>query len=152
MPSTILQTSMLLFIHPAVASAATLLSLVVLLVFCLDKSRQNRRTRIALYNCIYPIYGACAFTAAQLADELVNDAYWSGAAWVIISVMGMMIYLRFFRRQHDLPFNALFWAIGLAILVIMLFMGSLMTYTAAALRLGYWQTGLTLSPTIDVLA
>lgn len=143
---------MLLFIHPAVASAATLLSLVVLLVFCLDKSRQNRRTRIALYNCIYPIYGACAFTATQMVDEMVNDAYWSGAAWVIISVMGMMIYLRFFRRQHDLPFNTLFWMIGLAILVIMLFMGSLMTYTAAALRLGYWQTGLTLSPTIDVLA
>ena len=143
---------MLLFIHPAVASAATLLSLAVLLVFCLDKSRQNRRTRIALYNCIYPIYGACALTAAQLADELVSDAYWSGAAWVIVSVMSMMIYLRFFKRQHDLPFNTLFWLIGLAIVIIMLFMGSLMTYSAAALKLGYWQTGLVPSPTLSIFS
>lgn len=146
------QTNMLLFIHPAVASAATLLSLVVLLVFCLDKSRQNRRTRIALYNCIYPIYGACAFTATQMVDEMVNDAYWSGAAWVIISVMGMMIYLRFFKRQHDLPFNILFWSVGLAILIIMLFMGSLMTYTAAALRLGYWQASVGPSPTLGMFS
>lgn len=95
-------------------------ALVVLIVFCKDKSRQNMRTRNALYNCIYPVYASIVLFLCRIAAFVVSDYYWIGAACFIISFLGLMVYLRHFRRQRDIPFNTLFWLVGLVIVNIMI--------------------------------
>ena len=105
--------------HPLVREALFLLSIVVLIVFCFDKSRQNRRTRNALYNCVYPLYGSAILKAAQLVAALVPQG-WGNYAALLVVVLSLPAYWRWFKPQPDIPYNRLFYSIGWVVLAILI--------------------------------
>ena len=105
--------------HPLVREALFLLSIVVLIVFCFDKSRQNRRTRNALYNCVYPLYGSAILKAAQLVAVLVPQG-WGNYAALLVVVLSLPAYWRWFKPQPDIPYNRLFYSIGWVVLAILI--------------------------------
>ena len=105
--------------HPLVREALFLLSIVVLIVFCFDKSRQNRRTRNTLYNCVYPLYGSAILKAAQLVAALVPQG-WGNYAALLVVVLSLPAYWRWFKPQPDIPYNRLFYSIGWVVLAILI--------------------------------
>ena len=62
---------MQLFHNPLFRHVVLFLAIVLLMVFCIDKSRQNQRTRNALYNCIYVLYGAAVLKLIQVVDLML---------------------------------------------------------------------------------
>ena len=106
--------------QPLVREFLFFLSIVVLIVFCFDKSRQNKRTRYALYNCVYPLYGSAVFKAAQLLDAVFSGGTLGHIAALLTTVVALPVYWRWFRRQPDIPYNRLFHTIGWVVLAIVL--------------------------------
>ena len=116
--------------HPLFRGVVLWLAIVVLIVFCIDKSRQNRRTRWALYNCIYPLYGSAVFKAVQLMDLVMP--FNTARSWVClaITVVGALIYARFFKQQSDIPYNRLFWLVGwIVVLVSLVLQAAVLVYS-----------------------
>jgi len=106
--------------HPLVRDFLLLLSIVVLIIFCFDKSRQNKRTRFALYNCVYPLYGSAVLKAAQLLDALLPFGAAGHLLGLFIVAASLPAYWRWFKPQADIPYNRLFHGIGWGVLAILL--------------------------------
>lgn len=99
-----------------------LLAFIGLIVYCIDKSRQNQRTRNALYNCIYVLYAASVVKALQLIDAirgpwhlLVNQL-----VGLVLVAVAVFVYWRWFTRQKDIPYNTIFWNLGWIILIFVI--------------------------------
>ena len=97
-----------------------LLAVVVLIVFCFDKSRQNQRTRQALYNCVYPLYGLATVRTIQLLQHAMGYNMLYVALALGIVLVAAFGYWRFFRPQRDIRYNTLFRVIGWIVLAIAL--------------------------------
>ena len=103
---------MSLFYHPLFREIVILVAILGLMVFCVDKSRQNRRTRNALYNCIYPLFAGAVIKGEQLVGMLIPEGVLSHVAGILIVGLGMLIYGRFLQPQKDIPYNKLFYMLG----------------------------------------
>ena len=95
-----------------------IIALVLLIVFCIDKSRQNERTRQALYNCIYPVYGAAVFKSVMLLDSILGYNLWGHVAGLLLCLLAMVAFWRFFKHQEDIKYNAIFRYVGWIVLAI----------------------------------
>ena len=104
--------------RPIVQEVIIIVAMVVLLVFCIDKSRQNQRTRQALYNCIYPLYGAAVFKTVMLTDSLMGFNLWGHAVGLLLTIMAMLAYWFFFKVQEDIKYNKFFRNIGWLVLAV----------------------------------
>ncbi len=93
------------------------LAIVVLIIFCIDKSRQNKRTRWALYNCVYPLYGSAVFKAIQLMELLFPFGWRRGMACLAVAVVGAILYPLLFKPQTDIPYNRLFRMVGWGVVI-----------------------------------
>ena len=93
------------------------LAIVVLMVFCIDKSRQNKRTRNALYNCVYVLFAGAVLKLIQIVDLLLPFGFLErqmmGLAVMVMAVIG---YWRFLKPQDDIPFNKVFYWLGWIVL------------------------------------
>ena len=108
--------------HPLFREGVVLAAIILLAVFCIDKSRQNQRTRNALYNCIYVLYAASVVKALQLIDAirgpwhlLVNQL-----VGLVLVAVAVFVYWRWFTRQKDIPYNTIFWNLGWIILIFVI--------------------------------
>ena len=106
--------------NPLFREAMILLAVVVLIVFCFDKSRQNTRTRNALYNCVYPLYGLAVVRAVQLLQHVMGYSLLYVALALGIILGAAFAYWRFFPPQRDIPHNTFFRIVGWAVLAIAL--------------------------------
>ena len=103
---------MSLFYHPLFREIVILVAILGLMVFCVDKSRQNRRTRNALYNCIYPLFAGAVIKGEQIIGMLMHESILSNVAGIVVVALGMLIYGRFLHPQRDIPYNKLFYSLG----------------------------------------
>ena len=104
--------------HPVFRNVVVFLAVVLLIVFCIDKSRQNKRTRNALYNCIYPLYAAAVAKAGQVVDSIMGVSSASETVSLVIVVLSVFGYAKWMRRKDDIPYNSLFYYCGWLFLVI----------------------------------
>lgn len=95
-------------------------AIVLLMVFCWDKSRQNHRTRAALYNCVYPLYGAALTKGVLMLDVFFNYSPTVIGVGIVLSMACAVGYWWFFKPQRDIPFNGLFRAIGWVVIIFVL--------------------------------
>lgn len=104
--------------RPILQEVILIVAMAMLIVFCIDKSRQNQRTRQTLYNCIYPVYGAVAFKAVMLLDSIIGFNFWGHVAGLLLCLVAMLAYWRFFKKQEDIKYNTLFRYVGWLVLAI----------------------------------
>ena len=104
--------------RPILQEVILIVAMAMLIVFCFDKSRQNQRTRQTLYNCIYPVYGAVVFKTVMLVDSILGFNLWGHIAGLLLTLLGMLAYWRFFKNQEDIKYNTLFRYIGWFVLVV----------------------------------
>lgn len=95
------------------------LAFAALMVFCIDKSRQNERTRNTLYNCVYVLYPGAVMKLVQIVDLLLPFHV------VVCQIMGLVLigvamvgYWKYLRPQEDIPFNSIFYKLGWIVLVL----------------------------------
>ena len=118
---------MSLFYHPLFREIVILVAILGLMVFCVDKSRQNRRTRNALYNCIYPLFAGAIIKGEQIVGMLMRESILSNVMGILVVGLGLLIYGRFLHPQRDIPYNKLFYMLGWIV------MGFLMCFLAILL-------------------
>lgn len=111
-------SKMEIFHNPVFRECILILAIVVLIIFCIDKSRQNQRTRQALYNCIYPLYGAAVLKTVMLTDSVMGFSLMSHTTGLAIVLLAMIAYWRFFPPKEDISFNSIFRYIGWIVLAI----------------------------------
>ena len=103
--------------NPLFRNVVLFLAIVVLMVFCIDKSRQNKRTRNALYNCVYVLFAGAVLKLIQIVDLLLPFGFMErqmmGLAVMVMAVIG---YWRFLKPQDDIPFNKVFYWLGWIVL------------------------------------
>lgn len=99
--------------------AVMLAAIIVLGVFCVDKSRQNQRTRNALYNCIYVLYGAALAKAIQFLGHACPLGIASEAVAFVLVIAAAWGYARWFKPQQDIPYNNFFRMLGWSILALL---------------------------------
>ena len=103
--------------NPLFRNVVLFLAIVVLMVFCIDKSRQNKRTRNALYNCVYVLFAGAVLKLIQIVDLLLPFGFLErqmmGLAVMVMAVIG---YWRFLKPQDDIPFNNVFYWLGWIVL------------------------------------
>ena len=103
--------------NPLFRNVVLFLAIVVLMVFCIDKSRQNKRTRNALYNCVYVLFAGAVLKLIQIVDLLLPFGFLErqmmGLAVMVMAVIG---YWRFLKPQDDIPFNKVFYWLGWIVL------------------------------------
>ena len=104
--------------RPILQEVILIIALALLIIFCIDKSRQNQRTRQALYNCIYPVYGAAVFKSVMLLDSIIGFNLWGHVAGLLLCLLAMLTYWRFFKNQEDIKYNTFFRYVGWAVLAI----------------------------------
>ena len=109
---------MALFYHPVFRNVVIFLAVVMLMVFCFDKSRQNRRTRNALYNCVYPLYAAAVAKAGQVIDSILGVSVMSEALSLAVVALSVFGYAKWMRRKADIPYNNLFYYCGWLFLAV----------------------------------
>ena len=106
--------------NPLFREAVVLAAIILLAVFCVDKSRQNQRTRNALYNCVYVLYVAAAAKSVQFLEHLVGNSFASACGGMCLLVLAAYAYWRWVKPQDDIPFNKVFYGIGWLAMVILL--------------------------------
>ena len=103
--------------NPLFRNVVLFFAIVVLMVFCIDKSRQNKRTRNALYNCVYVLFAGAVLKLIQIVDLLLPFGFLErqmmGLAVMVMAVIG---YWRFLKPQDDIPFNKVFYWLGWIVL------------------------------------
>ncbi len=107
-----------LFHQPLFRHVVVLLAIVGLLVYCMDKSRQNQRTRNTLFNCVYVLYAAAVVKMLQVIDAVLGAWLFSYAqiAGLLFVVLAIIVYWRRFPKQDDIPHNQIFRAVGWLVL------------------------------------
>lgn len=103
--------------HPVFRSTVVLIAIIGLMVFCVDKSRQNRRTRNALYNCIYPLYVSAAVKAGDTLDLILAGGGRNLLADLLVAVAALAVYGWLIKPQADIPYNKLFYWVGWGALI-----------------------------------
>lgn len=105
--------------NPLFRNVVLFLAIVLLMVFCIDKSRQNKRTRNALYNCVYVLFAGAVLKLIQIVDLLLPfgllERQMMGFAVVAMAVIG---YWRFLKPQDDIPYNNVFYWLGWVVLAV----------------------------------
>lgn len=115
---------MSLFYQPLFREIVILVAIFGLMVFCVDKSRQNRRTRNTLYNCIYPLFASAVVKGVQIVDYFIGEGVLRGLIGMLVVVVGFLTYVFFVKRQRDIPYNSLFYYLGLIVMIfLLLFLG-----------------------------
>jgi hypothetical protein len=109
---------MQLFQNPLFRDVILFLAIVLLIVFCVDKSRQNVRTRNALYNCVYALYGAAVVKLIQILDKLMDFGWGCQVMGLAIVAGAAMAYAKWLGPKDDIPYNQLFRSIGWLILLL----------------------------------
>jgi len=104
--------------NPLFREALLLVAVVGLIVFCIDKSRQNKRTRQTLYNCIYPLYGAAAVKAVQFLEHAIGYTWIYVVAAFLLLVVAVLAYWRLLPPQSDIAYNRPFRIIGWLVLAV----------------------------------
>ena len=110
------------------------LSIVVLMVFCFDKSRQNVRTRNALYNCVYALYAGALVKLLQIVDLFLPFGLLAcQVTGLVVLAVAALAYWRWLKPQPDIPHNGVFYWLGWATigLALMLQVGFLCLASAA---------------------
>lgn len=120
--------------HPLFREAVILAAIILLAVYCWDKSRQNQRTRNALYNCVYVLYGAAVGKAMQFAEHACTQGVWREALALFLIAAAAWGYAKWLKPQHDIPYNKVFWLLGWAVLAILLIMQAALLVMTAAKR------------------
>ena len=106
--------------HPLFREGVVLAAIILLAVFCIDKSRQNERTRNTLYNCIYVLYGAATAQFVRLLAILIPQSLWREGLAIVVIVLAMVGYGRWLKPQRDIPWNSLFRTIGWGVMAVLL--------------------------------
>lgn len=119
---------MSLFYHPLFREIVILVAILGLMVFCVDKSRQNRRTRNALYNCIYPLFAGAVIKGEQIVEMLMHGSVMNHVAEILVAGLGLLIYLRFLQPQKDIPYNKLFYTLGWIVMGFLICFYALLLY------------------------
>ena len=107
-----------MFHRPILQEIIIIAAMALLIVFCIDKSRQNQRTRQTLYNCIYPVYSAAVFKTVMLLDTLLGFNLWGHIAGLLLVFLAMLAYWHFFKDQEDIKYNKIFRYIGWFVLAV----------------------------------
>ena len=103
--------------NPLFRNVVLFLAIVVLMVFCIDKSRQNKRTRNALYNCVYVLFAGAVLKLIQIVDLMLPfDFLECQMMGLVVIVLAMIGYWRFLRPQDDIPYNKVFYWLGWIVL------------------------------------
>lgn len=112
---------MQIFYNPLFRNVVLFLAIVLLMVFCIDKSRQNQRTRNALYNCVYVLFAGAVLKLIQIVDLMLPfgflECQMMGLAVIVMAMIG---YWRFLRPQDDIPYNKVFYWLGWVVLGVSL--------------------------------
>ncbi len=108
--------------HPIFREILLILAIVVLIIFCIDKSRQNLRTRQALYNCIYPLYATAVFKTVMLVDTAIGFNIESHIVGFVVALLATFAYWRLFPARDDINYNKIFRYIGWLVIAICVFM------------------------------
>ena len=106
--------------RPILQEVILILAMAMLIVFCIDKSRQNQRTRNTLYNCIYVLYGAATAQFVRLLAILIPQSLWREGLAIVVIVLAMVGYGRWLKPQRDIPWNSLFRTIGWGVMAVLL--------------------------------
>ncbi len=106
--------------HPLFRETVILAAIILLAVYCWDKSRQNQRTRNALYNCVYVLYGAAVAKAIQLIEHNCPQGIWRETLALVIIATAAWGYAKWLKPQKDIPYNKVFWLMGWVVLAILL--------------------------------
>ncbi len=102
-----------LFSHPLFRNVLLFLAIVVLMVFCIDKSRQNKRTRNTLYNCVYVLYPGAVLKLVQIIDLMLPlNFLLCQIIGLVLVVLALVCYWRYLKPQHDIPYNNIFYWLG----------------------------------------
>ncbi len=101
-----------MFYHPVFRSAVVFLAIVLLMVFCFDKSRQNQHTRNALYNCVYPLYAGAVVKGTQLIDTVMGVSVLSQVVALAVVLLSAVGYARWMKPRPEIPYNRLFYLCG----------------------------------------
>ena len=128
-------TTMGFIYHPLFRETVILAAIILLAVYCWDKSRQNQRTRNALYNCIYVLYGAAVGKAIQLMEHISQPGVWGEALKLMLVIAATWGYAKWIKQQNDIPYNKIFWMLGWGVLAILLLMQAALLVIMAANRL-----------------
>ena len=103
--------------NPLFRNVVLFRAIVVLMVFCIDKSRQNQRTRNALYNCVYVLFAGAVLKLIQIVDLMLPfDFLECQMMGLVVIVLAMIGYWRFLRPQDDIPYNKVFYWLGWIVL------------------------------------
>lgn len=122
---------MQLFHNPLFRHVVLFLAIVLLMVFCIDKSRQNQRTRNALYNCIYVLYGAAVLKLIQVVDLMLPlHLALCQTAGLLLAVVAALAYWRWVKPQPDIPYNRVFYWMGWGVLACTLLLQAAFLYLA----------------------
>ena len=111
-----------LFHNPLFRHVVILLAIIGLIVYCVDKSRQNKRTRNTLYNCIYVLYAGAVVKALQVIEAVRGPwhFFFNQLTGLLFVAVGILVYWRWFHKQKDIPYNSFFWMLGWFSLIIAL--------------------------------
>ena len=117
--------------NPLFRNVVLFLAIVVLMVFCIDKSRQNQRTRNALYNCVYVLFAGAVLKLIQIVDLMLPfDFLECQMMGLVVIVLAMIGYWRFLRPQDDIPYNKVFYWMGWGVLACTLLLQMAFLYLA----------------------
>ena len=106
-----------IFQNPLFRHVVLFLAITLLMVFCIDKSRQNRRTRNALYNCVYVLYAGAILKLLQIVDLMLPlNFILCQAIGLLLAVVAAVVYWRWLKPQADIPYNKIFYWVGWGVL------------------------------------
>ena len=107
------------------------LAIALLMVFCIDKSRQNKRTRNALYNCVYVLYAGAVLKLIQIVDLLLPlNFLLCQVMGIVLALLAMVGYWRWVKPQPDIPYNKIFYWVGWGVLGCSFLMQAAFLYMA----------------------